>query len=185
MASEPHGADLAAEHGAEHAGSAFPPFEASTFPSQIFWLAITFAILYLLLSRLILPKLGAIIEQRKGKIAADLDDAGRMKAEADEALVETEKQLAKARAEARAKAEQTRAEIDARIAESNAAKSAEIDARLAEAEERIEQMKVSHMSKVSDITTETTKAILAQLGVKAAAKDITASVKKSVDEVTS
>ena len=165
------------------AGGAFPPFEVSTFPSQIFWLAISFGLLYLLLSRMILPKLGGIIEQRKGKIATDLDQAARMKSEADEALIATEKKLARARADARSRAEQTRSEIDARIAESNAAKSAELNERLAEAEARIEQMKTAYMSKVSEITTSTTNSILTQLGVSASASEIDASVRKSVDEV--
>ena len=109
MANDTHGADHAvetlAEHGAEHAGPAFPPFDTSTFASQLFWLAIAFVLLYLFLSRLIQPKLGGVIEQRKGKIASDLDEAARMKAEADEALVEADKQLATARAEARLNAE--------------------------------------------------------------------------------
>ncbi|MAT34895.1 MAG: hypothetical protein CMK06_07105 [Ponticaulis sp.] len=181
---EPTGADHAAEYGAEHAGSAFPPFEASTFSSQIFWLTISFVILYLLLSRLILPKLGGIIEQRKGKIASDLDEASRMKAEADEALAETETQLAKARADARAKAEKTRAEIDSRIADATAAKAAEIDERLGEAEERIEKLKAEHMAKVADISVATTTAILAQLGVSSSDKNVKAAVSKSVEEVS-
>ena len=181
---EPIGADQAAEYGAEHAGSAFPPFEASTFPSQVFWLVISFAILYLLLSRLILPKLGGIIEQRKDRIASDLDEASRMKSEADEALSATETQLAKARADARGKAEKTRADIDARIAEATSAKAAEIDERLAEAEERIEQMKAQHMAKVADISVSTTAAILAQLGMSSSDADVKAAVNKSVKEVS-
>lgn len=187
MASDSHDAAHAVEHGvehaAEHAGSAFPPFEISTFPSQIFWLAISFVILYVVLSRVILPKLGAIIEQRKGKITNDLDEAARMKAEADQSLVEMDKQLAVARADARAKAEKTRAEIDAKIAEASAAKAVELDAKLSEAEARIETMKTSAMEKVSDIATSTTAAILGQLGVTASDADIKSSVEKSVKGV--
>lgn len=187
MASDTHGADHAAKdvasHGADHAGAAFPAFDASTFPSQIFWLAISFVILYVVLSRVILPKLGGVIEQRKGRIAADLDEAARMKSEADEALVEMDKQLAKARADARAKAEQTRAGIDARIAEASAAKASELDVKLSEAETRIDAMKSEAMANVAAIATTTTSAILAQLGASASDDDIEASVSKSIDEV--
>ena len=186
MASDTHGADHAAKdaiaHGAEHAGAAFPPFDASTFPSQIFWLVISFTILYVVLSRVILPKLGGVIEQRKGRIAADIDEAARLKAEADDALVEMEKQLAKARADARAKAELTRSEIDAKIAEASATKAAELDVKLTEAEDRIEAMKSSAMANVSSIATATTSAILSQLGSSATDAEIAASVSKSVSE---
>lgn len=183
MASETHGADHAVEGAAEHAGSAFPPFDTSTFASQLFWLAVAFILLYVLLSRVILPRLGGVIEQRKGRIASDLDEAARMNSEADESVVEIEKQLAVARAEARARAEQTRTEIDARIAERTSAKSAELNQTLTEAEGRIDAMKASAMSNVGEITEATTIAILAQLGTKASKADISAAVKKSVDGV--
>ncbi|HBJ93936.1 F0F1 ATP synthase subunit B [Ponticaulis sp.] len=187
MANDTHGADHAvetlAEHGAEHAGPAFPPFDTSTFASQLFWLAIAFVLLYLFLSRLILPKLGGVIEQRKGKIASDLDEAARMKSEADEALMEADKQLATARAEARMNAEKARSEIDAKIAEASAAKTAELDAKLSEAETRIDDMKAKAMDNVASIAARTTGAILSQLGTTASEADIAASVAKSLDEV--
>ncbi|MAK60635.1 MAG: ATP F0F1 synthase subunit B' [Ponticaulis sp.] len=185
MASETTGTEHISE-GAHAAGSIaekFPPFDASTFTSQLFWLAITFILLYVFLSRIFLPKIGNVIEERKGKIASDIDDAARMKAEADESLVTADKQLAAARAEARAKADKTRGEIDAKISEASAAKAAELDEKLAEAEVRIGQLKASAMSNVSDIATQTTSAILAQLGTTASDADIAAAVKKSVDEV--
>ncbi len=183
MASEPLDAAHGVEGAADHAGTAFPPFEASTFPSQIFWLTITFAILYVVLSRVILPRLGAIIEERKGRIASDLDEAARMKADADQAMVEMDKQLATARADARAKAEATKAKIDAKIAEASAAKAEELDAKLVEAEGRIDEMKAAAMGNVSSIASSTTAAILSQLGVTASDAEISSAVSKSVDGV--
>ena len=186
MASETHGTDHITD-GAHHAAGSiaekFPPFDASTFTSQLFWLAITFVILYIFLSRVFLPKIGNVIEERKGKIASDIDDAARMKAEADESVLEAEKQLAAARAEARAKAEKTRVEIDAKISEASAAKAAELDVKLSEAEVRIDQMRQSAMASVSNIATQTTAAILSQLGTSASDAELAAAVKKSVDEV--
>lgn len=183
MASETHGADHAVEGAAEHAGSAFPPFDTSTFASQLFWLAIAFLLLYVLLSKFILPRLGGVIEQRRGRIASDLDDAARMNSEADDAVVEMEKKLAVARSEARAKADQTRSEIDARIAARTSAKAAELDETLSEAEVRIDAMKASAMSNVGEIAEATTSVILTQLGTKASKAEISAAVKKSVDGV--
>src|SRR3954470_5275861 len=86
----------------------FPPFQAETFASQLFWLAIAFAALYLLASRLVLPRVGGIIEARANRIAGDLAEAQRFKAEADAANAAYEKALADARARAQTLANATR-----------------------------------------------------------------------------
>jgi F-type H+-transporting ATPase subunit b len=73
-----------AGHGATHAGTevpggahegAFPPFDSTHFMSQLIWLAITFGALYLLMSRVALPRVAAILKERSDKIASDLDAA--------------------------------------------------------------------------------------------------------------
>ena len=58
--------------GAEGGESKFPPLDTSSFPSQLLWLVIFFGALYLLMSRLVLPKLGAIITTRKAQIDGDM-----------------------------------------------------------------------------------------------------------------
>ena len=77
-----HGAAEAA-HGAE---GAFPPFDASTYPSQLFWLALTFGFLFWFMSKIIVPRIGGILEMRQDRIAQDLDKAHELKSEADEAI---------------------------------------------------------------------------------------------------
>jgi hypothetical protein len=64
---------------------AFPPFETSTFPSQLLWLAITFGLFYLFLQKVVLPRIGGILEVRRDRIAQDLDQAARMREESDAA----------------------------------------------------------------------------------------------------
>ena len=71
-------------HGGAHEDIGFPPFATETFGGQLLWLVITFALLYLLLSRLVLPRLTGIIENRRAMIAKDLDDAAAMKTRAEE-----------------------------------------------------------------------------------------------------
>ena len=61
----------------------FPPFQSETFATQLFWLVIVFVALYLLASRLVLPRVGGIIEARAGKIEGDISEAQRLQAEAD------------------------------------------------------------------------------------------------------
>ena len=67
----------------EQRAKGFPPFDASTFASQLVWLALTFVALYLLMSRVALPRVGAIIEDRRQRVAGDLAEAQRFKEQSD------------------------------------------------------------------------------------------------------
>ena len=87
--------------GAEHATeNSFPPFDSSTFSSQILWLAITFGLFYLFMSRVVLPRIGSILETRRDRIAQDLNEANRLKLESDQAFAAYEQELAEARSNA-------------------------------------------------------------------------------------
>ncbi|HEX2134654.1 MAG TPA: F0F1 ATP synthase subunit B', partial [Microvirga sp.] len=88
--------------GGEPADVGFPPFETETYGGQLLWLAISFGLLYMLLSRVVLPRLGGIIEARREAIARDLDQAAAMKTRAEEAGAAYEKAVAEARARAQA-----------------------------------------------------------------------------------
>lgn len=154
----------AAEHGA------FPPFNPVYFPSQILWLAIVFYLFYLFLKRVGLPRVGSVIEMRRERIAQDLDQAARMKDEADAAVAAYEQDLAEARRRAAGIAQQAhdaaRREADAKRAEIEAS----LDAKLAEAEKRIDSIKASAMQDVGTIAAETTGQIVQRL-IGAAPRD--------------
>src|SRR5271156_1478574 len=90
------------------AHSNFPPFDPSTFLSQLVWFAIAFGFLYWFMSKRGLPQLGAVIEGRKAQIARDLDDATAMQQRADAAAAAHEKTLADARARAQSLAQAAR-----------------------------------------------------------------------------
>src|SRR5713226_4107678 len=83
----------------EH-GRGFPPFDAHSFASQLIWLALTFIALYLLMSRVALPRIGSILEERRRHIEADLAEAQRLKGDSDAAIAAYEKALADARGRA-------------------------------------------------------------------------------------
>lgn len=168
----PHGAAPADAHGGaaghtevpgEAAHGAFPPFDASTFPSQLLWLAITFGLFYLFLKRVVMPRIGGILELRRDRIAQDLDQAALMKSEADAAVAAYEQELAEAKTKANAIGQQAR---DAAKAEADAQRrkvEGELDAKLAEAEARIASIKSSAMAEVGSIAEETSAAIVQQL----------------------
>src|SRR5208282_5791352 len=90
------------------AHSSFPPFDASTFPSQLLWFAIAFGFLYWFMAKRALPQIGKVIEDRKARIAQDLDEATAMHQNADAASTQHEKMLAEARAHAQGVAQAAR-----------------------------------------------------------------------------
>ena len=81
------------EHPAQGGHGGFPPFQSDTFASQLVWLAIAFVLLYVLMSKLALPRVGAIIEGRQKRIADDIAEAGRLKSRSDEAVAAYELSL--------------------------------------------------------------------------------------------
>jgi F-type H+-transporting ATPase subunit b len=160
---------VATESG-EHSGGSFPPFEQlDTFPSQIFWLAVTFFVLYVAVSRVFLPKLQKALEDRDGAIAADVSAAAALSTKADQSVKALEAKIAEARAGARATADKAKAEADKEAATQTAKVEAELNARLAAAEARISDTRTKAMANVSAVAEDTAAAIAEKLtGVKPA-----------------
>jgi F-type H+-transporting ATPase subunit b len=142
---------------------AFPPFNKETFPSQLFWLAITFVVLYLLMARVALPRVGAIIDARRTAIDTDLGAAAKLKADAEAAMTAYEKELAEARARAQTIAGETRAKLNAEAEEARKSLEASLSRKLAEAEQAIADTKNRAMGNVKGIASEAAAAIVAKL----------------------
>jgi F-type H+-transporting ATPase subunit b len=162
--------------------SNFPPFDSSNFPSQIVWFAIAFGFLYWYMSKRALPQLGAVIENRRARIASDLDDATKMQQKADAAAAAHEKTLADARAKAQGLAQAARDQL---AAESNAKRKAledELAAKLAAAERQIATTRAQAMTNVAGIAREAAAAIVERLGGRRADP---AAVAAAVDSVES
>jgi F-type H+-transporting ATPase subunit b len=115
---------------AQH-GAGFPPFKTETFPSQIFWLAVTFAVLFVVLWRIALPRIAGAIGRRQDRIAGDIATAGKHKSDAEAALASYESALASARSKAHAEAEENRKTLEAEVEKAKAA--ADVEAREAAA----------------------------------------------------
>jgi F-type H+-transporting ATPase subunit b len=151
------------EVGHEAGHSNFPPFDASTFPSQLLWFALIFGAMYYYLSTRYLPAIGKVIEARRARIAKDIDEATAMQANADAAAAEHEKSIAKARAEAQATAQAARDKIAAENDAKRKALEDQLATKLAEAEARIGQNRTAAMANVASIARDATGAIVERL----------------------
>jgi F-type H+-transporting ATPase subunit b len=175
-----HGAMDHAAAGHEGGGS-FPPFDQlDTFPSQIFWLAVTFGILYFVLSTYLLPKIQKAISDREGAIARDVEEAGALSRKADDAVKAFEQRIAEARVRARETADKARAEADSRIAAETARVEADLAKRLGEAERKVADLRTAAMSNVAGVAEDAAAAIVEKLsGVRPDA----GAVKRAVDAI--
>jgi F-type H+-transporting ATPase subunit b len=161
-----HAATDAAHAVAEHGGS-FPPFDGSTFASQLLWLVISFGITYYVISKIAGPRISAILEDRHDRIASDLAEAEKLKRETDEAMEGYEAALTEARSRAQTLANETRDKLTAQTNTKREASEAALGEKLAEAETRIATIKSEALSNVDSIATDAVTAIMAKLAPKA------------------
>jgi len=115
----------------------FPPFDTSTFPSQLFWLAVTFAFLFVVLWRVAGPRINGAITLRRATINEAIAAANKARDDADAASAAYQSALAAARTRAQALAEQTRQTMNAEIAKAKADADASATAAMHDADARI------------------------------------------------
>lgn len=148
-----------------HSGEAkaFPPLDPSTFAPQIIWLALTFGVLYIILSRVALPRISEVIEERRDRIQRDLDAAERLKDETDKALNGYETALSDARSNASAMAKEEREALNEEVAREQAKVEEQINAKLSQAEARIAETKSKALQSVNTIAADTAASIVSKL----------------------
>src|SRR5436190_5987646 len=144
-------------------GGAFPPFDSSTFASQLVSLVIAFVALYVIVSRFALPKVGGVIEARQNAIEGDLAAAQKLKDESDAALKAYEGELAAARSRAQAIGNETREKLNAAAEAERKVLDDKLAGRLADAEKQIAATRTAAMSNVRTIAAEAAGAIVQQL----------------------
>jgi F-type H+-transporting ATPase subunit b len=160
--------------------SAFPPFQSEHFPSQLLWLTIFFVLLYVLMSRIALPRIGSILEERSKRIGDDLAAAERLKEQSNAAHAAYEKSLADARARAQLIASSTREQQAAEAEAVHKRLEAQLHDRLTAAEQSIAATRASAMGNVRSIAADTASAIVERLIGKAPAEhEVTAALDAS------
>jgi len=152
---------MASETSGEAVG--MPQLDFSTFPNQIFWLVVSLVVVYFIVSKVILPRIGGVLEERHSVISDYISQAADFKKQAEEAEADYEAALAQARAEAQAIALETKAEIQAELNKAVAKADAEIAAKTAESEKAIAAVRESAVENVREVAMATTAEIVAAL----------------------
>ncbi|MGL4396718.1 MAG: F0F1 ATP synthase subunit B [Hyphomicrobium sp.] len=156
-----------------HKSGGLPQLNTHDFAPQLIWLAAMFSLLYLILSRVALPRVGEVLGERRDRIARDLEAASRLKSETDKALAEYEKALADARAKASTIAKDTRQKLADETDAERVRVEKSLAAKLQDAETRIAATKTKAMASVNDIAADTASAILNRLiGQDVSAADV-------------
>ncbi|CEG09532.1 F-type ATPase subunit b 2 [Afipia felis] len=146
-----------------HGKPEFPPFNKDTFASQLVSFAVAFALLYVIVSRFALPRVGGVIKARENTIEKDLTEAQALRDESDLALKAYETELAEARSRAQAIGSETRDTLAAQSEAERKALEISLSAKLVEAEKTIAAMREKAMGSVKTIATDATAAIVQRL----------------------
>jgi F-type H+-transporting ATPase subunit b len=144
----------------EHTKSGLPQLDFTTFPSQIFWLAVTCFVLFHLMNKIALPRIASVLEERADAIADDLDRAEEFRRKAGEAEAAYQQALADARTTAQGIVAETRAEIQKDVDAAMAKADAEISARAGESEKRIREIRDSAIVAVGEVANDTAIAVI-------------------------
>lgn len=187
--------EVAAGHAAEaadHAVALLPGMNAhgsaegmpqlvfETFPNQIFWLLVALVVIYLVLSKVALPRIGGVLAERAGRITNDLATAEELKLKAREAEAAYTKALADAKAEAQKIVAAAKAEIQADLDAATARADAEISAKATESEGRIAEIRAGALEAVNAVARDAAAEIVAAFGVSADAGAVEAAVSQRI-----
>ena len=166
---------------ARHAGTTeaagLPQFQFQHWAGQIVWLVMLFALLYLLLARVFVPRLRGVRDQRDAAIDGAIAEARRAQAEADAQGKAAQAEMAEARAKAQSAASDAKARANAEATARQHAQEAELNTRLAEAETRIRASRDAAMASVREVAADTAAAIVERLtGLAPAAGEVDAAL---------
>lgn len=169
-------------HEEHHEGGGMPQLNPESFPPQLIWLAITFIALYLLMSRVALPRIGAVLDERRERISDDLDKASQLRQEAESVLAEYEEGLANARSDAQSIARSVADEMAAASAAAQEDLGRELADQTRDAEARIAAAKQTALENVRTIAVDVAQAATARLiGEEVAPAEVEGAVGAAMD----
>ncbi|PPD44512.1 MAG: ATPase [Methylocystis sp.] len=154
---------VGAPGGEAHHEGGFPPFQTENFAPQLVWLVLIFGFLYLLMSRIALPRVGGIIENRDAKIAADLDASREMQAKAQAAAAANDENLRLRREEAQTIGRDAQQKIANETAAQRTRAESEASEKIRAAEARIAEAKSAALANVEGIALDAAASIVEKL----------------------
>lgn len=157
-------------------GVGMPQLDLSTFSNQIFWLVVTLVVMYYVMSRVALPRVAAVLADRRSTITGDIAAAEEFKLKAQEAEAAYTAALATARAEANRIVEAAKADMQAALDAQVAKADAQIAAKAQDSEARIRDIRDNAMSMVSEVSKDVTADILSVFDVKADGRSVASAV---------
>jgi len=161
-----------------HGGGGLPQLNPATFPTQLFWLVVTFVTLYFLLFGVALPKVEETLEARDSRIAWDITKADELKNESNQVLAAVEQQIAEARVQAQEILSRTSGEGDSAAKVLLGKFEAELNTRTKAAEERINAAKSAALAQLNQSVTP----LVHEIATRVAGTEIElAKVKKAVE----
>jgi len=158
-----------------------PQFDFASFVPQLIWLAISFITLYFVMSRIALPRIANVIEERRDRIANDLDQAEQLKLKTEEAIATYEQALAEARAKAHGIAQEARDKLSAEMDRERSAAERQVSEKTAEAEARIQASTTAALAHVNEVAADAAESIVqAMTGGRATKSEISAAIRKAM-----
>ena len=158
-----------------------PQLELLDFVPQLIWLVVTFTALYFIMARVALPRIATVLEERRDRIASDLDQAEQLKQQTERAIAAYEQALAEARAKALGLAQETREALAAEVEAKKAQAEKLISEKTAQAEQRIAEAKSEALTHVNEVAGEVAQAIVARLiGAKTTKAEVNQAVAKTM-----
>lgn len=149
--------------GEPQASGGMPQLDPTYFPSQIFWLAVSFGVLYWLFAKFGVPRVADILETRQDRIAADLDRAQSLRSDAEAAIAEHERLVAEAQAKARAQLDAAIERLKAEAARQEADLDRSLQRQLADADARIRASRDEALNTLEEVASEVSRAAVSRL----------------------
>ena len=143
--------------------SGMPQLNTEFWTAQIFWLILIFSSLYLIIWKIFLPRITYSIENRKSKIVNDLDEAQKLKENAEKKLSEYNEIIEKSKKEAKKIIEDSKKKLDQDIERKKQKFNDEIEKELVATEKELKDLKKSSISNINRIAEETTNEIIKQI----------------------
>lgn len=152
-----------------------PQLDVTTYPTQVIWLVISFTVLFFLMSKVALPRISEVLEERQNKIDDNLAKAEELKIQAESAKDAFEKSLADARAKAQEAIRDVKDAAYAEASERQKAQSEQLQAKIAESEQAIAKARDEAMSGIKDVATDVAASAVEKL-IGEAPKDVAGAI---------